>query len=62
MGGEICYQKGKERGPWFEIKCVRETIMSKEAKGEDATFERNLLKAWSEYKGYESAREPPPHS
>jgi len=59
MGGEVCYQKGKERGPWFEIKCVKEIILSKEIKGEDATFERNLLRSWSEYPGWGNAEMPP---
>ena len=53
MGGEVCYQSTRERGPWFEIKCV------KEIKGEDATFERNLLRSWSKYPGWESAEMPP---
>ena len=57
MGGEVCYQKGKERGPWFEIKCVADTIRAKEAKGQDASFERVLLKSWSRYEGYEGAKE-----
>jgi len=50
-----CYKKGSERGPWFEIQCTREVIISKEAKGEDASYERSLLKAWSKYEGYEDA-------
>ena len=60
MGGEISHQKGKERGPWFEIQCVREIIISKEAKGEDTSFERKLLKSWGRYKGWESARKALP--
>ena len=55
MGGEVCKHKGSERGPWYEIKCVRETITLKEAKGQDATFERGLLKSWSKYPGWEDA-------
>jgi len=57
MGGEICKQVGKERGPWFEIKCVKDIIISKEAKGQDAKFERGLLKSWSKYNGYESSKQ-----
>ena len=53
----VCYQKGRERGAWYEIKCVKETIISKESKGHDATFERDLLKAWAKYPGYENAKE-----
>ena len=57
MGGEICYIKGKERGPWFEIQCFKEIIMAKEAKQQDASFERGLLKSWAGYKGYKKAKE-----
>ncbi|MBA7567485.1 hypothetical protein ES708_09197 [subsurface metagenome] len=56
MGGEICHRRGKERGPWYEIKCVRETIIDKEANGKDASFERGLLESWSKYPGWEAAR------
>lgn len=56
MGGEICHQKGRERGPWFEIKCTKEVIRNKEARGEDASFERALLKSWSKYPGWEDAK------
>jgi len=55
MGGEICKKEGSQRGPHFEIKCVKEVIVNKEARGEDASFERNLLKEWSKYKGWEGA-------
>lgn len=57
MGGEICYQRGRERGPWFEIKTVKEIIIWKEANNKDASFERKLLKSWANYKGYETAGE-----
>ena len=56
MGGGICHQKGKERGAWFEIQCVKNDILSKEAKGEDASFERSLLKSWAKYPGWEDAQ------
>jgi len=57
MGGEVCCQKGRERGPWYEIKCVQDIIRDKEANGEDASFERELLKSWKKYPGYEKATE-----
>jgi len=57
MGGEVCKQVGKERGPWFEIKCAKDNIISKEAKGQDAKFERGLLKVWSKYEGYKLAKQ-----
>ena len=55
MGGEICYKKGEQRGPWYEIKCTQDVVRNKEARGEDASFERALLKSWSKYQGYEDA-------
>lgn len=60
MGVTVCYKKGREQGAWFEIKCVRETILGKEAKGLDARFERELLKSWSKYPGWEMAAEAIP--
>ena len=44
-------------GARLQIKSVANTIKIKEANGKDATFERNLLKSWSKYEGYESAKE-----
>ena len=58
MSGGICYQKGRERGPWYEIKCTKAVIVNKEGRGEDASFERELLKAWSKYPGWEDASKP----
>jgi hypothetical protein len=52
----LCYRKGYENGAWYEIKCVADIIRMKEARGADASFERDLLKAWSAYPGYESAK------
>jgi 5-methylcytosine-specific restriction endonuclease McrA len=61
MGGEVCYTRYKERGPWFEIQCVKNDIIAKELDGEDASFERGLLKAWGKHPGWEAAQEAPPH-
>lgn len=55
MAGGVCYKKGKEQGSWFEIKCVKDTILLKEANGEDASYERSLLKSWSKYPGWKNA-------
>ena len=52
-----CKVKGKEKGVWFEIKSVADIIKSKELKGQDANFERNLLKSWSRHEGYEGAKQ-----
>lgn len=41
-----CYRPGKESGAWYELKCLRQVIDSKESRGMDASFERLLYKAW----------------
>lgn len=49
--------KGRQTGADYEIKTIANIIRTKEAAGHDATFERELLKAWADYSGYESAKE-----
>jgi hypothetical protein len=56
MGGS-CHTKGKEKGAWFEIECVKNDIIAKEADGEDASFERKLLKSWAKFEGWELAQD-----
>ena len=58
MGRGNCHKKGQEQGPWYDIKCTKEVVVSKEARGKDASFERGLLKSWSKYPGWEDARMP----
>jgi len=41
-----CHAENREQGKWFEIKTIEDIILAKEIDGEDATFERNLLKSW----------------
>jgi len=53
----ITKKPGREQGAYFEIASVVNAIKLKEAKGQDASFERELLKSWSKYKGYESAKQ-----
>ena len=53
MGGEVCYQRTRERGPWYEIQSIKNIIVFKESQGEDASLERSLLKSWGQYKGWE---------
>ena len=53
----ICYRKGFEQGAWYDIKCVRDVIKLKEARGKSTKFERALLKSWSKYEGYEKANQ-----
>jgi len=69
MGGEVCHAKDKERGPWFQIQCIKDNIISLKSKGKDTTFQRELLKSWSKYPGWEGAKQAleeccnaPPHS
>ena len=58
MGGEITLDKGKGKDTKYQIKCIRKTILGKEAKGQHADFERGLLKSWARYEGWEEAGEP----
>lgn len=44
-----CYQKGKERGLWFEIKCIEENIATREKLGKDTSFEKPLLKSFKRH-------------
>lgn len=45
----ICYQKGKERGLWYEIKCIEDVVANKKARGDNAPFEKRLLKSYGQY-------------
>jgi len=47
MTGGACYAKGKERGVWYEVKVMVDSIKLKESQGKDASFERSLLKSWA---------------
>ena len=38
-----------ERGYRYQIQCIQETIRGKERLGEDASFERGLLRAWAKW-------------
>ena len=51
-----CHREGYEQGPWYEIKCTQEVIRSVEARGRDASFEREILRSWSKYPGYGGAK------
>ncbi len=48
MGG-ASHQKGKERGLWFEIKCLEDVIRNKTKRGEDCKFEKKILKSYRQY-------------
>lgn len=39
----------------LQIKAIKDVIKGKESRGEDASYERDLLKAWSKVKGWEAA-------
>ena len=43
--------------PLLEIETIRKIIVEREKRGEEAYFERSLLKSWSKYPGYETARD-----
>lgn len=47
----------KKSGAKYQIQSIINVITAKEAKGENAKFERKLLESWSEYPGYESAKQ-----
>jgi len=51
----VCYRQGRETGAWYELKCLRSVIEGKEARGESATFERELYKAWLKTPEYQKA-------
>lgn len=45
----VCYQKGKERGLWYEIKCQENIINSPTALDKEKSFAKKLLKSFREY-------------
>lgn len=47
----------KELEPKKQITTVRDVIISKEKRGADASFERELLRAWSKHEGFEYAKQ-----
>ena len=51
----ICYAKNRERGLWFEIKCLEENIALKERMGKDTSFEKSILKSYRQYSEREYA-------
>ena len=60
MSKNVCYRKGYEKGPWFAIQSIKESILIGEALSKDKSFERELLKSWAKYKGWEDAAKPFP--
>ena len=48
--------KGDDRAK-YTINSVKNVIILKEKRGADASFERDLLKAWQHYEGWEYARD-----
>ena len=58
MGDKESHKKGEEKGNWYQIKCVKEVIAHKEARGEDTRFEKELLESWARYLGWEEAGAP----
>ena len=58
MSKNVCYRKGYEKGAWFAIQSIKESILIGEALSKDKSFERELLKSWANYKGWEDAAKP----
>lgn len=56
MAGRESHKKGEEKGAWYEIKCTKDVVRRKEARGEDASFEKKLLRAWAKCPGWEDAK------
>ena len=54
----ICYRKGYEKGLYFEIKCLEDVVASKEKRGVDATFEKDILKSYRKYSEKDYADRP----
>ena len=51
----VCYIKGKEKGAWYDLKTMRDTIALIEARGGDASFEKELIRAWLKIPEYQAA-------
>jgi len=45
----LCKIKWHETGIWFEIKCIKDVVRNKEARNEDASFGKMLLKSFGKY-------------
>lgn len=41
--------------PKYECETVKNVILSKEKRGEDASYERELLRAWARYREYKTS-------
>jgi hypothetical protein len=50
MSGGECHKKYNERGIEFEIKTLEDRAAALEKRGEDASFERLLIKEYKKYR------------
>jgi hypothetical protein len=50
-----CYRPGYERGPWHELRVLREHIAGREARGEDVTWYKDIYFSWLKYPEYARA-------
>jgi len=57
LDDDIGKHRNVKRGPQYEIACIKNVIVDKEARGMDASYERELLKAWAKHPGYEGAKQ-----
>ena len=46
----VCYRKNHERGLWFEIQTLEDRANALERRGEDASFERELIEEYKKYR------------
>ena len=53
----VTKKSGREQGALYQIKTVADNIKLKESLGQDTSYERGLLRAWSHCEGYESAKQ-----
>lgn len=42
----VSYRKGYERGMWYEIKTLEDTIKLKQEMGKNTDFEKGILKSY----------------
>jgi len=54
----VCKIKGRERGLWFEIKCLKENIEIRKKLGKPTKFEEGILEAFQKCSEKDYAKKP----
>ena len=54
----VCYQKNKEKGLWFEIKCLEELIASMAVPEKEKVFAKKLLRSYKKYAEADHQKQP----